>query len=395
MAWQTVDTALEQRGINWMISNLGGFRILSPAGAGAAVAAIAVDELFGIFSRFTRVILGQLTGETMGAVALATSLINAAGGNIPTSFRGAVIRTIAGMLKDRTQLDIAKAAVTKTLRANGWRPASQSEASARQYIADEEAARGILNPQLRETYRRHGHTLRDVEALLEDARSHQGEDARLDESIPKLEKAVRMMRENQAITAGGRYDQESWRAAKGEAFRVGYGRLSKNPLALRGTQRKGGVAARLRHLMIKARRKCLADAKMSIAITRRGLRTLTRGIGGKASWADVVFGYQAMMWMLEQATATPTHQRVAYTERERGTDTIELKSVGTDPKPVGQPAGERRKYGMVGKGAERHWALLPGVEDEDSGLTGNPNTVSEPILKEARRRLDNNLGDFK
>lgn len=375
------------------IAYLASLARLSPPVAAAAVAAYAVEELTGIFSRFAQQLMRNIISEEAGALEIATLIMRAVGGHLPSIFKSAVKNTLSQMLRDRSQLEIAKACVMRQMEGDGWR---QAQANYEHHVEDIATAQGILHPGLRQTYLSGQNSLRKAEALLDEARAMSGQSESLDRSVPKLEKAVRMMREEQQGLSRGNLSP-SWQQSKANLIEAAYGRISKKPNAKRGNKRSGGVAHQLQNVRFRAVVECRRTAKRAIGITRRGVRMTTKMFQGKApSIADVVFGYQAMVWLLDKAQ-NPTQQRVAYTERSRGEDTLELKSVGTDPVTVGRPAGERRKYGMVGRGDERHWDILPGVEDQDSGLDGAPNQVSRPIADKAMDILNRQPGmeDFK
>lgn len=304
----------------------------------------------------------------------------------------AVTATIRTMLSEQVQLKIIKALELGALKDKGWDVAPSSVASAARIYNYQETAKGIVSDEQRARYMRHATYLERVEQILEDARAHQGEDERLDKSIPKLEKAVRMLRENQTELGFGAYNRESWMAARKESARLAWGR--------KGAKR-GGIRGRLTHVWWKGvdrnSANCIYAARQAKSITEKNLSNITAlGVdlarGNLVSIADIVVGYVLTRMMKDAKDGKPVYQKVRFTERERGASAIELNSVASDPKPHGQPAGERRKYGYVGKGAERHWAQLPGVEDLDSGVAGAPNQVSRPILEVATQILNNQPG---
>lgn len=371
---------------------------LAPEVAAAVAVGYAVNEMTGIFSRFGQALMRNLALEEAGAVDLAIALMQAFSGHIPTMFKGAVKKTIIQMLTDRTQLEIARVVVTRSLEGKGW---ERAEAEYQEHLVEARMLPG-LSQENQSRYGRHKADIGGLQSRLDKALltrelalEYGAQDERLNESIPKLEKAIRIMRENQSqLLMTGHYEQAGWAAARKEAFRLTYGRISNKPGAVRGIRQSGGIVSRTQHLAIK----CHRTAMKAVAITQRNLSRAMR-IGGKAisgkapSIADVIFGYQAAVWLLDKAL-TPTRQSVTYTERERGTDTIELKSVNTEPKPM----GERRRYKNVGQGDQRHWEqVIGGVEDEDSGVDGAPNQISDPIADKATEILNRKPGmdEFK
>jgi len=376
--------------------------LLSPEGAAAVTTAYAVNEMTGILSRFGQKLMSAVGMEEAGAVELAIALMQAFSGQIPVMFKNAVKKTIVKMLTDRTQLEIARTVVERSLRGKGW---VRAEAEYQEHQVEARMLPG-LSQENQSRYGRHKADIRGLQSKLDKALltrelalEYAVQDERLNESIPKLEKAIRIMRENQnQLLMSGHYEQQGWAAARKEAFRLTYGRVSNKPNAQRGTRQAGGIVSRTQHLAIK----CHRTAMKAVTITQRNLsramRIGGRAISGKApSIADVIFGYQAAVWLLDKAM-TPTRQSVTYTERERGADTIELKSVNTEPKPMGERRGERRQYKNVGVGDQRHWEqVIGGVEDEDSGVDGAPNQISDPIADKATEILNKQPGmdEFK
>lgn len=379
------------------------FGWVNPEVAAATATFIAVDEMTSIFSRFGSYLMRGVIIEEAGAIELATMLMQAFSGQIPVMFKNAVKKTIVQMLTDRIQLEIARTVVERSLRGKGW---VRAEAEYQEHQVEARMLPG-LSQENQSRYGRHKADIRGLQSKLDKALltrelalEYAVQDERLNESIPKLEKAIRIMRENQnQLLMSGHYEQQGWAAARKEAFRLTYGRVSNKPNAQRGTRQAGGIVSRTQHLAIK----CHRTAMKAVVITQRNLsraisRVGSRAISGKApSIADVIFGYQAAVWLLDKAM-TPTRQSVTYTERERGADTIELKSVNTEPKPMGERRGERRQYKNVGVGDQRHWEqVIGGVEDEDSGVDGAPNQISDPIADKATEILNKQPGmdEFK
>ena len=363
--------------------------------AGASSGVLIGNMLLRISGMVMRFVSGEVTLEIAGLLQLLGALVRSQGAGQMPVYRAAVQRTIGRMLKDRNQLNIAKDKVTHEMLAQGWRPASAGEAAA----TPEQLSK--LSGENQTRYARHQGDIKQLQSKLEraldtreKAQEYAVQDERLNESIPKLDKAIRIMQENQRQLLTGHYNQTGWAAARKEAFKLTYGRVSKNPNAQRGVKKMGGLVSRTQHLAIK----CHRTAMKAVAITQRNLSRAIR-IGGKAlggknvSLAEMVFGYQSLLYLLDKGLEAPTTQRVAYTERERGVDTLELKSVGSDPKSVaqGDPAGHARRVKLAAQWDAR---ALPGVEDADSGIAGVPDAISKKIAEVCLKLLNEELGDF-
>jgi len=354
--------------------------ILGTMAKTAAPELAVADIIVKFIEIVARQVLQMLVVELSGAMPVAMRAARIWAALQKPVHRRAAQRVVSQLLERRSQLDIFREAHDASMKWQGWK---------RKEEAPEEKADtpDLKSPELKARWERHQSYLQKVQGILAEAKLHEGEDERLDRSIPKLEKYIQMLRENQQQLGAGQYDRASWMEARMGAAKQAWGS---------GKKQVGGVKGRLKRLQFKAARNCQKTAKKAVHATEQNLAAVIR-VGGKLargqkmSWADIRTGYRIMRWVMD-VPGTPTSRSLNVTESATD-DGITLKTTSSVPKPLWVSQEEWDRKQKLAEAWDKNNPL--GVEDLASGVVGPPGQVAEPILELAERMLSSLIGGFQ
>ena len=336
---------------------------------GAAI--LGIDELLNLFVRGLADCTRAVDTELATAFPVLAETIRVAGMMMKILHGGAVESVITKMISRQVQSAICREIYVGRLAARGWK--------LDEILSDMPQAPEANTEEKRKQQTSWRGQLAAAKQMLANAKAHGGSDARLDAMIPHLEGIVQKM---EKVYMSGRVSEPLRAEMAGyqkQVYQAWYGKR----------QGRGGMSARLRHVAVECRKGEAAFARM-MKVMRRGLTS-----GRLPSVADLVFAYKAVA--CRQPSGKGTSQTITFADR-RGDTSVSITS-----RSKAGTARQKSKSDLAWEAHEKMLASLQaqpkpgdpdfigGVEDEDAGIVGKPDELSNAIANKASELMGDEL----